>query len=251
MSFEDFAAKLKARKEQQQSSEGEEMAPYDFGESYRIRAKMVGVLLRDARHKDGRTVEDCARLLRVAPAQVEAWEFGHDVPSLPQLELLAYYLNVPVSHFWGIETLEASASLQESKQPEYLTLRDRIIGAMLRQAREEAELTLEQLAEVTGLTAARIHSFELGESPAPIHELSVLASGVNKNISYFLETDSQIGHLLSILEAWKQFSELPEEVRNFASDPLNVGFIHIAVMLSQMPTDKLRQVGASILDITM
>ena len=57
--------------------------------------------------------------------------------------------------------------------------------------------------------------------------------------------------LLEMREAWKHFANLPEDVRAFASNPVNIGFIHIALMLSQMPTDRLRQVGASIVDITM
>jgi transcriptional regulator with XRE-family HTH domain len=250
MSFEDFAARMKARREQQEA-EADEHAPFDFGESYRIRAKMVGVLLRDARRNAVRTVEECARLLRVSPAQIEAWEYGDETPSLPQLELLAYYLNVPISHFWGTETLEAREQLRQDRQPDYLALRDRIIGALLQQAREQAGLTREALAESCGLAVDRLQAYELGEAAPPMHELSVLASGVNKSLSYFLDSSSHLGELLAIREAWKHFTELPEDVREFAADPLNVGFIHIAVMLSQMPTDKLRQVGASILDITM
>lgn len=249
MSFEDFAARMKARKAEQSADEEEK--PFDFSESYRIRAKMLGVLLRDARVSAARSVEDCARLLHVAPGDVEAWEYGDAVPSLPQLELLAYYLNVPVSHFWGLETREAARHLKENSQPEYVALRNRMIGALLRQAREAEELTLEELAEVSGVSVEQINAYEMGEVPPPMHELSVLASGVNKNIDYFLESSSQIGEMLMILEKWKHFTELPEEVREFAADPLNIGFIHIAVMLSKMPAAQLRQVGASILDITM
>src|SRR5690606_16356552 len=73
----------------------------DHAEAYRIRGKMIGVLLRDARLDAGRSLDDCARVLQVAPEDIEAWEFGDQVPSLPQLEILAYYLGVPVSHFWS------------------------------------------------------------------------------------------------------------------------------------------------------
>lgn len=249
MSFEDFAAKMKARK--QDSGDDDADTPFDFGESFRLRGKMLGVLLRDARQGAARTVEDCARLLHVTPQTIEAWEFGDDVPSLPQLELLAYYLDVPVSHFWGMETLKVSRAAQEQKQPEYIALRNRMIGALLRQAREAAGLSLEALGEQTGISAEVIHNYETGELPIPMHELSVLAGGVNKNVSYFQESDSQIGELLANREAWRHFTELPEDVRAFAADPKNIGFIHIALMLSKMPADRLREVGASILDITM
>lgn len=248
MSFEDFAARMKAKNKQQADADEK---PFDINESYRIRAKMVGVLLRDARESAARTVEDCARLLRVTPAQIEIWELGEETPTLPQLELMAYYLDVPVSHFWGMETLRVSRGGQEKNQPEYINLRNRMIGAMLRQAREESQASLDDLSEMTGIPVDQINHYELGEATPPIHELTTLAGGVNKNVSHFLESDSQIGELLATREAWKHFSELPEEVRAFAADPVNIGFIHIAVMLSQMPADQLRQVGASILDITM
>ena len=250
MSFEDFAAKMKARKAQQGEDTGDS-TPYDFGESYRIRAKMLGVLLRDARVSAARTIEDCARLLQVSVEQIEAWEYGDQAPSLPQLELLAYYLDVPISHFWGLETLKVSRGGRTSIQPEYITLRNRMVGALLRQAREEAGVSLEELSEISGLPIEQINSYELGEVAPPMHELSVLAGGVKKNINHFLESSSQIGELLMMREAWKHFSDLPEEVREFAADPVNVGFIHIAVMLSKMPANQLREVGASILDITM
>ena len=247
MSFEDFASKIKQKKQ----FATQEEQPFDFEESYRIRAKMLGVLLRDARISAARTIEDCARLLQVSPAQVETWEFGDDAPSLPQLELLAYYLDVPISHFWGLETRKISRGGKGNIQPEYINLRNRMIGGLLRQAREEVEATLEDLQEVSGIPASKINSYELGELTIPMHELFVLAMSVKKNLDYFLESSGQVGELLVIYEKWKHFSELPEDVREFISNPINIGFVNIAVMLSQMPADRLRQVGASILDITM
>ncbi len=250
MSFEDISARLKARKVQQ-DAKSDSSTEYNFEESYRIRGKMLGVLLQDARIGVARTVEDCARLLRVEPETIESWEYGDNVPSLPQLELLAYYLEVPISHFWGTETLKTSRGDRLDIQSEYMTLRDRMIGALLRQAREESKISLEDLSQISGIPAEQITSYELGEIPIPTHELAVLSGGVKKNVSYFLESNNQIGELLAVREAWKHFVNLPEEMRVFASDPKNVGFIDIALMFSRMPTDRLRQIGASILDITM
>ncbi len=249
MSFDDIAAKMKAKRAAQQDPE--EDKPFDFEHSYHIRGKMLGVLLRDARMSAARTIEDCARLLRVPTQTVEAWEYGEAVPSLPQLELLAYYLDVPVSHFWGAETLKSSRSETSDKQPEFINLRNRMIGGMLRQSREEAEVSYEEISEASGIPIETLKQYEMGDVPIPMHELSVLASQVKRNVKYFLETESQIGELLEQREAWKHFSSLPEDVRAFASNPVNIGFIHIAVMLSQMPADRLREVGASIVDITM
>jgi transcriptional regulator with XRE-family HTH domain len=251
MDFKDASARFKKMREGQEP-EAAATKPVDFAESYRIRAKMVGVLLRDARINAGRSIEGCAQMLKIAPQEFEAWEYGDSAPSLPQLELIAYYLGVPVSHFWGTETLEASQDKSIDAQTEYLALRNRMVGALLRQARQEINLSVEDLSQASGLPIEQINSYELGEISLPMHELTVLASGVKKNIRYFLESSSHVGEWLEIREEWKHFADLPDDVRRFAANPRNLGFINIAFMLSQMPTDKLREIGESMLnDITM
>jgi transcriptional regulator with XRE-family HTH domain len=186
----------------------------------------------------------------VSPEDIESWEFGDAVPSLPQLELLAYYLGVPVSHFWGSTTLEAVQGRHVDVQTEYMALRDRMVGALLRQAREETNLSIEELAKEGGVSPDELRAYELGEVPLPFHELNALAGIVRKNVSYFLESSGHFGELLSAREQWKHFSGLREDLREFAANPRNIGFIEIALMLSQMPVDQLRSVGASILEIT-
>ncbi len=228
-----------------------QQVPVDFAESYKIRAKMVGVLLRDARMNAGRSLEDCGRLLRVTGDQVEHWEFGDEVPSLPQLELLAFYLDVPISHFWGVDTLEQTGEDYVSAQEEYLTLRNRMIGALLRIAREDAGLTLEAISEEAALPVEQLERYELGAEPVPMHELTVISNALKKNISYFMEGGSHLGDWLAQREEWKHFTNLPPDVRKFAANPLNVGFLEIAIMFSQMPADKLRKVGESVLNISM
>lgn len=250
MDFKDASARLKAKKTTQDEQQKSQTKTHDYAESYHLRAKMIGVLLRDARLNVERTIEDCAYLLRVSPEEMLAWEFGDAVPSLPQLELLAYYLGVPISHFWGTDTLEAQQGRHVDIQLEYISLRNRMVGALLRQAREEQNLTLEAVSEGSHIPVENLNHYELGQLPIPMHELSVLAGIVNKNTNYFLESSGHVGEWLNTREEWKHFSSLRDEVRQFAANPRNIGFIEIAVMLSKMPTDQLRDVGASILDIT-
>jgi len=223
----------------------------DPDESFRIRARMIGVLLCDARVSAGRTYDDCAALLKTSPDQIERWELGEETPTLPQLELLAFYMDVPVSHFWGTKTLQATERDYSNAQPQYLLLRERMIGALLRQARDSSGISLDDLALASGIPAETIQAYELGEHALPMHELTVLANILKKNLNYFLESSSHIGELLALREKWKHFADLPEDVREFAANPLNLGFIEIALMLSQMPTDRLRRVGESVINITL
>lgn len=238
-----------ARQKQTQAQEPER--ELDIEEFYRLRGKILGVLIRDARLNASRTEDECARIMGVPVETFAAWEYGDLSPSMPELEILAYYLGVPVSHFWSQNTLKESYEDETHAQNEYIKLRSRMIGAMLRQAREEEGITVEALAEDAGLTPEQITQYELGEVHIPMHQLNVLANGVNKNLSHFQNSSGQIGELLAMREEWKHFTELPDDLRAFAANPVNRGFIEIALMFSQMPADKLRSVGSSIVDITM
>lgn len=248
MGFEDISARMKANLKQ---APDDAPAEFDHNESLRLRGKMVGVLIRDARLNAARTIEDCARLLRVEPELIEAWEYGDAVPDLPQLELLAYYLDVHISHFWGSKTLERDPTLKIDLQSEYMALRHRMIGLLLRQARDEAEMSVDDLAAATNIPAATIQQYELGELPVPMNELPVLSNAVNRNLTYFLETASYVGDLLKLREEFKQFLEMDPETREFAANPLNIGFIKIAMTFAKMPTEQLRKVAEGLLDITM
>jgi hypothetical protein len=92
----------------------------------------------------------------------------------------------------------------------------------------------------------------MGEKSLPMHELNVLAGVLRKNITWFLETGGHVGAVLARQEEWQRFSSLPEEMRTFVANPRNLGYLEIALMFSQMPADKLRQIGESMVNnITM
>jgi len=246
MDMKDISARLKnARGEKKDDAK----KPFDSAESMRLRARMLGVLLRDARVNADRSVEDCARVLNVVTADIESWEYGDSAPSLPQLEILAAYLDVPVSQFWNTQTLEPRHPSGGAQQA-YVAVRQRMIGLLLRQAREQMGLTPEQLATETHLTADAISAYELGDVPVPMHELTVLAAALKQNLNYFLDNSGKIGEVLASLESWKHFNELPEDLRTFAANPTNIGFIEIALAFSKMENDRLKRIAVSMLDIT-
>jgi len=250
MNFGDLGARFKQAKGGKEADKAADK-PYDHAESYRLRARMLGVLVRDARLSAARTLEECARLLNVEPSVVEAWEYGDEAPSLPQLELLAYFLGVPISHFWGQNALDQDRNAKIASEHDYVLLRQRMIGALLRQAREEVGLSQAQLAEAAHLDAERVALYEMGETAIPMNELNVLSGLVKRNMDYFVETAGTIGELLRIREEWRRFTDLDEEVRAFAANPLNLGFIKIAMMFSRLPAEELRKVAEGMLEISM
>lgn len=250
MDFKDISERMK-KANKDQEAQNPANRPYDYDESYLLRSKMLGVLIRDARLNAARTSEDCARLLNVDVALVDAWEYGDQVPSLPQLELLAYYLDVPVSHFWGQRTLDNDRDHEVSAQGEYMNLRHRMIGALLRQARETTGKSLEDVSAASHIPVEVLQQYELGEVEIPMNHLTMLSNLVNRNMDYFLETSSYVGELLRIREEWKLFTDLDPEIRQFAANPLNIGFMKIAITFSRMSAEQLRQAAEGMLEIAM
>jgi transcriptional regulator with XRE-family HTH domain len=248
MSFDDIAARL--RKHADEKAE-KQKAPTNFEELYLLRARILGVLIRDARQAAGISLDDCAVQINTPAATLEAWEFGQSMPSLPQVELLAYVLGVPISHFWGTSTLLERNVRQAVDTEEYVTLRNHLIGALLRAAREQANLTPEQLAAEAGIPPASISAYELGQRPIPTPVLATLASVCRVNLAYFLENGNKIGTFLMLQEDLKNFSALPSEVRRFVSSPTNQPYIDLARRLAQMGTSELRSVAEALLEITL
>lgn len=249
MSFSDIAARL--RKHSDEKAAADVDAPRNFEELYLLRARILGVLIRDARQAADLSVEKCAAQVGVSTDTFTRWELGKAMPSLPQVELLAYYLNVPISHFWGTETLERQAARQSVEPGEYIALRNRLVGALLRAAREQSNLTPDQLADETGVSANHINAYELGQRAIPVPVLVTLASMLHVNLSYFLEDGNRVSQFLTVQEDLKQIAEMPDEMRHFVASPVNQAYLELAMKLAQMSSDELRGIAEAILNITL
>ena len=116
----------------------------------------LGALMQDARTVRGQPLDAGAAALGLSPEQYAGYESGAAEPSLPELELLAYFLDVPVSYFWGDQPLSARPEEARRALPaaDIAALRHRIIGIQLRQARLAAEQTPEALAAAVGVTVS-------------------------------------------------------------------------------------------------
>jgi transcriptional regulator with XRE-family HTH domain len=219
-------------------------------EKLALRNRIIGLLLRDARKQAEKTKRECAAALGVSTGTITAYEEGRKPISLPELEVLAYVLDTPVSHFWG---RDPDLEVDETPPPleEVLALRHRIVGALLRKARIESDLSQKELAEMLGCTSGRISSYEFGKRPVPIAELEILAQNLKLPLEYFLdEQEGPVGEWHRQQEAWLHFCELPKEIQDFVTRPINIKYLEVAMKLDQMPVGGLRAIAEGLLDIT-
>lgn len=217
-----------------------------------IRSKKLGVLIRDARTAARRSIKECADAIGSKPGIFRAYEEGRRALSLPELETLVYYLDLPIDHFWSREIKSnAPLPIEALDLPKLLAVRQRKIGALLRQERTNASISIRNLANETGISGARIKAYELGERPIPLPELEVLVSTLGGRIETFFDRNGPIGQWLTNEESIQNFLELPDELRKFVSMPVNRPYLELALKLSNMSRDKLRSVAEDLLDITL
>lgn len=216
-----------------------------------IRTKKLGVLIRDARLTARRSVDECAAAIGVRKGIYRGYEDGSRAPSLPELESLVYFLDLPLDHFWSKETRSGTASRTANLDlPKVLSIRQRKIGALLRQERMNASISIRNLAASTGIASSRIKAYELGERAIPLPELELLISTLGGRIESFFDRSGPVGQWMMSEETVNQFLEMPVELRQFVAAPVNRPYLQLAMKLSSMSRDKLRSVAEDILDIT-
>jgi transcriptional regulator with XRE-family HTH domain len=215
-----------------------------------LRNRIIGVLLRDARRRAGWTRAKCADALEVSPTTIDAYEEGRTPISLPQLEALGYILNTPIDHFWEGET-EPEVARDSPDLQAMLELRHRIIGVLLRQARLEANMTQEDLAEILNCSPSRIADYENAKQPVPVAELELLGRHLGLPLEHFLDgQEGSVGawHRQQMVD--QRFHELPEEMQAFISKPVNIKYLEVAMRLSRMSASRLRSIAEGLLEIT-
>ena len=217
-----------------------------------LRTRKLGVLIRDARIAARKTIAEAARAMGITPALLTAYEEGRKAPSLPELEVLAFFLNIPIQHFWSAEALsDDSARTEPINLPQLAALRQRIIGALLRHKRQQTSISIRGLSTETGISPARLNGYEEGDNPVPLPELEAILSVIGASMESFFDQNGPVGKWMSEQSALQEFLKLSPELRDFVCLPVNRPYLELARNLSQLSTEKLRSVAESLLDITL
>lgn len=216
-----------------------------------LRTRKLGVLIRDARLAKRKTIPECAQAISVTQGIFRAYEEGRRAPSLPEMEIFAYFLGLPIRHFWSMEAVSDDASPIDTMNLSMLvSVRQRIIGAKLRQERERASISLKELSERSGISTSRLKSYELGERPVPLPELEGLVSILGGQIEGVIDQTGPIGQWMTQQKAIEDFLQMPPELQEFVRKPINRPYLELALKLSGLSTEKLRSVAEGLLDIT-
>lgn len=224
----------------------------DTAQSIAIRNRIIGILIRRARSRAGKTQQECAEYLGCSPFIFSQFEQGQKGIGLPQLEALAHLFDVPVASLWDEGHPEPKGADDALPHLEEITqLRRKILAVQLRQCRLAAGLSQRILGEMVGRSAAVISQYERGNRDIPLAELEVAAEQCDRSLASFLDDETlPLSPADQDRQALAYLGEMPPDVREFVLKPSNTLYLRIALLLSAMKADSLRQIAETILDIT-
>ncbi|MEM9774014.1 MAG: helix-turn-helix transcriptional regulator [Chloroflexota bacterium] len=215
-----------------------------------IRAKILGVLVRDARIHAGRSLAETGAALGVSAEMLEQIERGDQIPDMPFLEALSMYLNVSFERFWGDQTL---GGYPVGDYGELLSKRRSGIAAQIKSMREEAGKSVEEMAKDAGMDAAYLSQLENGETAVTVFDAEKITNGLSVSVSVLQDklVDSPLREHEELQKLIKQLRELPEDLRAFIAQPVNQPYLSMAMKLSKMEVNRMRDFAADILEITL
>ncbi len=217
----------------------------------RIRTRKLGLLITDARLSAHKEPADCADALGIPLEQYLRFEKGEEALCLPELEALAYFLNVPLEHFWGHQSLTAQPAIKPPEQIQRLTqIRNRMIGTSLRITRTGKNVPVKDLADACGLSETDLRAYEQGERALPLPVLEALARELDLRVESFFDQHGPIGAWRAQQQAMQKFLELSPDMQSFVCKSVNRPYLELAMRLSELNVDKLRSVAEGLLEIT-
>jgi len=140
-----------------------------------VHQKIMGVLLRHARQSAGRSQAELASSLHVPTSRYAQFEHGQREITLPELEVVAELCDVPLGFFFD-HTASVEDDGSSAKVPVIPRLQRKLVGALLRQARQCAGKSQKEVAEAIHVAPRQLSEYESGEREVPADDLRALAA---------------------------------------------------------------------------
>ncbi len=217
-----------------------------------IRNKIIGLLVKRARLRAGKTQKESAEWLGCSSFMFRQYEQGERGLALPQLEALAYLYQVPAECLWDdARDLPPDPAEEPLPLEQLMLLRRKILAVQFRQCRDAADLTQREMGELLNCSPGMVSQYERGKRDISLAELELAADQCGRALGDFLDDQtippSQAEEERQALAA---LDELSPDVREFVLRPTNALYFRIAMLLSSMKADSLRQIAETLLDIT-
>lgn len=220
-------------------------------ESIHAQDQIVGGQVRQARIYAQKSVQQCAQAIDRNPEFIVRVEDGQEGLTLPQVEVLAHFLQVPLAYLLGEGELPEDKAQEPPSYVAIMTVRRKIIGLILRKARQESGRALEEIAEIVGYAPEHMAQVELGERELTLAELMTVIEALGVSFERLIIRESMpVAYTEGDTRDSEQLAHLSPGIQDFVLRPINMPYLQIAMNLSQMPSETLHQIASGLLEIT-
>jgi len=225
----------------------------------KLKQKILGVLMKNARRRAGLGLEETAAFLGLTTETLTAYEFGRAEADLPTLEALARLCSLPVDYFWTDDPMPVPD--RNYSAPQAIKLRRKVIGVLLNKARTKSDVSQKKIAKALDCSVDHIIDYELGQKAIPFSQMEALTTLLDVPLDYFLNgtnlaptsaalSPAAAEEAAPAPAAEEELEHLSDDMVDFLRDPANVLYIKLAMRLHSLSADTLRALAEGILDIT-
>jgi len=204
-------------------------------------------LVEKARQAADKSTRECAEALGISQKRYLQMESGQLIPSLPEVEILAYFFNFPLFELLSEEDHNfPPAHVDFGQMQQLVQLRQRILSATLQLTRSEKKIGLKDLSAQTGIPIAKIKRYELTAQPIPLNDLCAICKSLEISLNDLLDQSSFAAERQKWLEEITGYESLPLEIRNFVIDPANQVFINLAKRLKETGIENIESLAVGL-----
>jgi len=213
-----------------------------------LRTKIVGAKLRQIREQKNKTLKETGAYLGISSTVLSGYESGRKAISLPELELFAFHFGVPVQDLYSDKNLPPDNTPQINPQ-RLVTLRQKMIGVRLRTQRNDANLSLREVARAVDIPPSRLSAYELGNRAIPLPELEAILNTLGQSPDEYLDVHGPIGQWIGRNKQQASFQTLSDDMRAFISKPENAPYLQLAQHLSELPNAEIESLAQHLLSL--
>lgn len=213
--------------------------------SYQANLEMIAQKLTQARFQSGKSMKDCAHAIGSTSAHYKKIECGEIYPTLPEMETLSYFLNVPLFELLS-DHKSTDLLVKTGNTAHLIEIRNNVIGTLLQIERERKNIALVDLAKRCGIQRSRLKRYESGTTRIPVDDLLSLADALSIDLETFLDQNSAMGIWQKSQQNLRAFSSLPAHIQEFVTDPANPPYLELAQKLKGMQPKDLAAIAEAI-----
>lgn len=213
--------------------------------SFEVDLETIAHKISQTRLNCGKSMKNCADAIGTTVSHYKKIENGELFPTLPELETLSCFLNVPLLGF--IENQEIGNTTPNiSNLFHLIEIRNSVIGTLLQIERERKNIPLKEMAERCAMQRSRLKRYESGVSGIPLNDLMKMAEVLSMDLDIFFDKNSPIGIWQKSQQTLQAFLALPADLQVFITDPINFPYLELAQKLKGFQPEDLGIMSGAI-----